>query len=145
MAITLWSLQGDPHMDRRMQWALRRLQSLEERVSHMETAAGNYSGEPSLPSVTCEMLNGQLRSRVIQSFRDSHTTTAGFLSSCSCDDESTSNWLVCPQQLSVMLRFYSVRGTLVSLLCCSLCHACKRHPANQNVLYLYPCTACCTG
>lgn len=47
-------------MDRRVQWALRRLQSLEERVSRMETAAGNYSGEPSLSSVTCEMMNGQL-------------------------------------------------------------------------------------
>ncbi len=38
-------VQGETFMERRMQWALHRLHTLEERMVQIETAGGAYTGE----------------------------------------------------------------------------------------------------
>ena len=40
-------VQGETFMERRMQWALHRLHTLEERMMQIETAGGAYNGESS--------------------------------------------------------------------------------------------------
>ena len=105
-------------MDRRMQWALRRLQSLEERVSRMETATGSYNSKSSLFAVKCEMLNGHYQSQVHQGQPHYHSRVSEC--SCSCDDESTSD-LDCVSTITVChatLLQDLVQGSLVSILCC---------------------------
>lgn len=45
--VTLLPVQGETYMERRMQWAMHRLHTLEERMLRIETAGGAYNGESS--------------------------------------------------------------------------------------------------
>jgi hypothetical protein len=47
MAPSVLTVQGETFMERRMQWALHRLHTLEERMVQIETAGGTYNGESS--------------------------------------------------------------------------------------------------